>query len=310
MYFNIPVFNYNFCEATIDKGKVIIPEVIAQEFLSMLHAEAVMIGCVRKDYSADLATVGDSVDIPKLGALHTHEKTANTAVTLQDPSLTSVPVTLTNHKEVSFLMEDVAEGEGIKGIKEAYIYDAAKTIAEDIDTVLLGEYASASEELEWDGTSGDTKAASILVARSKIVVDNKAGKQSRYLVIRDLAELLNVDMFLSREYVTEGSLDEGSVGSLYGFQVVEDPLCLTGVSPVGQTHRLAFARDAIALVTRNLGSPTDANIDSGTVQSDGVGCRVLRGYNMNYLGSQITIDLLYGVAVIEPLWLYELTEQA
>jgi hypothetical protein len=309
MLFNLPIFNFTYCEATIDKGKVIIPEVLAQEFLGMLHAEAAMIGCVRKDYSDDLAVVGDEVTIPKLGALHTHEKMANTPVTLQDPSLSSVPVTLTNHKEVSFLIEDVAQGLGVKGVKEAYIRDAAKAIAENIDTALLGEYAEATEELEWDGSSVTTIAASIIAARSKIVVDNKCGNQPRYLVIRDMKDLLGVTGFESADYNDDQAQVYGRIGKLYGFEVIEDPLCLTGLSPSGQVHRLAFAKNAIALVTRNLGSPTSNGVSAGTVESDGIGCRVLRGYNMNFLGEQLTIDILYGVAVIEPLWLYELTEQ-
>ena len=42
------------------------------------------------------------------GALTVNDKAANTAVTLQTPDDSAVSVTLNKHKEVSFLIEDIA----------------------------------------------------------------------------------------------------------------------------------------------------------------------------------------------------------
>jgi hypothetical protein len=302
----IPVFNFTFYEDTIDKGKVLIPEVLGQAFLTRLHTECPMINAVRRDYSADLAQQGDVVQIPKLGSLVTYDKVANTPVTPQNPSMTHVDVALTEHKEVTFILEDVAAVEGMAGVKEEYIGDACKALADDVELMLLGEYGEAGDTLEWDDTDGDSISTSILAARSKIVVDNKAGYQPRFLVIRDIAELLKVNEFISRDYVTVGSLAEGAIGSLYGFAVMEEPLTLQATSPT-RTHRMAYARDAIALVTRAL--PTDLpGVNTTMVNQDGVGCRVTQGYNINLLAMQATIDILFGVATVMPIWSYELIE--
>jgi hypothetical protein len=69
--------------------------------------------------------------------------------------------------------------------------------------------------------------------------------------------------------------------------------------PVGTRHNLAFAREAIGLITRRLPQITGTN---GSVsrysESPSFGMRVVMGYNPKTLAQQFTLDLLYGCGVL------------
>lgn len=93
-----------------------------------------------------------------------------------------------------------------------------------------------------------------------------------------------------------------------GFRVQESSQCIKTVSPT-ITHRLAFASEAIVLVTRRLPDPPAGSGAKGqTVTADGVGMRAISGYNMDYLGLQVTVDILFGTQIMRPEWVFELLD--
>jgi hypothetical protein len=310
----LPIFNFVFAENTIaadTEAAAFIPEVWAQTALGRLHSKCPMIGCVSRNYEDELASYGDTVYVPKRGTLVTNDKLPNTSVTLQNPSGSVVPCVLNNHKEVSFLVEDVAEAQSNSDIMEGYMGDGADAVAEDIEAMLTAHYADvdAANVITWDNSDSDAIKDTIKLARTKIVVEGKCpADEPRYLIIRDFGELLDCTHFTSRDYLDQSNIETGTVGTILGFNTKESGGCVYTVSPT-QTHRLAFAHGAIALVTRRLPDPPNGTGAKGTtVTRDGVGLRVLYGYNMNYLGLQCTIDMLFGSCILRSEWLCEITE--
>ena len=72
----------------------------------------------------------------------------------------------------------------------------------------------------------------------------------------------------------------------------------TGSAPA-TTHNLAFAKNAIGLVTRRLPQPlpgTGAIADYAELGNFGM--RVMMSYAPNTLAQQFTVDVLYGCAVL------------
>lgn len=313
LYLPVSFAFHDSTNITVTEAAVFIPEIWAQATLKNIYAKSAMIGTVAKDYSDELAKEGDIVHVQKRGTLVSHEKLANTEVTLQTPSGSTVPVTLTNHKEVSFLVEDVAEAQANTSLLNGYTADAADVLATDIEDMLCGIYANArflpANELNWDASNGASKLASMITLRSAMVVEGKLPEAApRYMVIRDMADFLDVDKFTSKEFLSQDSLQTGTVGEIMGFRVQESSQCIKTLSPT-VTHRLAFARDAIVLVTRRLPDPpAGAGAKGQTVSSNGVGMRALIGYNMQYLGVQCTVDLLYGSQIMYPQWCFELLD--
>ena len=299
---------------TVTEAAIFIPEIWAQSTLKNIYAKSAMIGAVSKDYSSELAAKGDIVHVQKRGLLHSHPKVANQAVHLNVPDASTVPVCLTDHQEVSFLVEDVAEAQATPSQIDGYTGDAAEVLATDIEDALCAIYTDgdydAGHDLVWDPSDGDSKYESILALRSQMVVENKLPESApRYLVIRDLADLLNVDRFVSKDYLETNATQTGLVGQVLSYQVLESSQIIEEISPGGITHRLAFARNAISLVTRRLPDPPAGSGAKGqTVTADGVGMRAIMGYNMDYLGMQCTIDTLFGVKILYPDWVFQLLE--
>jgi len=298
-----PVLGFTFRD-TISKTQVdlFVPEVWANRVLGRLESECPMIASVRRDFSDEIAKEGDTVKIPKTGTISVNPKVAGQPVTLQNPSGTTVDVVLDEHKEVSFLVEDVAEAQSCTSVIDAYINDSVSAVSEDIEGALLAEYANVNGS-HVIGLSAPIDEDDFLAARTMIKVDGKSGSQPLYAIVRDLAELLTVDNFIDKNKMTGTSLEAGTVGSIASFVVKETSLCHVTLSP-SQTHRMLFARDGLALVTRALPMPpANTGATGAVVNKNGVGLRVLRGYNMSYLGLQVTVDILYGTKIVRQEWI-------
>ena len=95
------------------------------------------------------------------------------------------------------------------------------------------------------------------------------------------------------------ALVDGSIGKLKDFYIFRSQfVSKTGSGPV-TTHNLAFAKDAIGLVTRRLPQPlpgTGAIADYAELGNFGM--RVMMSYAPNTLAQQFTVDVLYGCAVL------------
>src|SRR5581483_12206591 len=85
-----------------------IATIIAAEALGRLRSNTVLSRLVARDWDNEVAVHGETVQIPFRGSLTVNDKSANTNYTLQTPADTKVSVTLNKHKEVSFLIEDMA----------------------------------------------------------------------------------------------------------------------------------------------------------------------------------------------------------
>ena len=83
--------------------------IIAAEALGRLRSNSVLSRLVARDWDNEVASYGQIVKIPFRGSLSVNDKAANTNYTLQTPDDSAVSVTLNKHKEVSFVIEDIAK---------------------------------------------------------------------------------------------------------------------------------------------------------------------------------------------------------
>jgi len=88
---------------------------------------------------------------------------------------------------------------------------------------------------------------------------------------------------------------------IFGLQLHESQLVpTTGSAPIA-THDLAFDPGAIILASRALPqAPTGEGTAQATVTdpNSGLVLRVTMSYNNDNLGTQVTIDTLYGVSIL------------
>lgn len=282
---------------TVTEAAAFIPEIWAAMALGTLRANTVMARLVNRNFENYVAQYGDIINIPKRGTLAVNNKTANTAVTLQTPSASTVQVVLNKHKEVSFLIEDVAAAQANQDVILGYIGDGVIKIAEQIDTDLLALYSGFSQT-PIDGVTGGITAATITEARRILNSKMVPLVGDRYIVWHEDAEkeLLALGQFTNAQYDpgNADALTEATLGRKYGFTHVMDQKVAVAA---GVCKNLAFHRDAIALVTRPLPPvPDGLGARSVVMNEDGIGIRVTYSYNASHLGVQVTLDILYGVA--------------
>ena len=278
-----------------------IPEIWAQTALDVLRSNIVLARLVTKDTDVAAFNVSDILHIPYPGTFTAQDKAANTAVTLQTPSGgTDVQVQLSNHKEVSFLVEDVVRAQTNQDILQRYVRSAAIAIAEKIESDLFALYASLTNTVGTDGT--DITAATIRSAR-KTLNDNKVPQNNRHLVISSKDEIaLLADSSLANYFAyNRVGIPDGAIGRLYGFTIWMSQLVPVVAGTPNSTKNLAFHPEAFILAMRGLPEPpADMGAKAATIRDpeSGLVIRAVMAYNPTYLGVQVTLDVLYGVTVL------------
>lgn len=267
---------------------------VAAESLGKLKSNTVLARIVNRDYEGEVATRGKVVQIPFRGALSVNDKAANTAVTLQSPSDSSVSVTLNKHKEVSFLIEDPARAMASYDALTGYMGDAVLGLAEAIDGDIAALYSGLSQTI--DATSGLSEAHFRVAQRYLNAA--KAPQTSRWAVLHQDAyyEAQGIEKIVNRDYrgdEASAALRDGYLGKFCSFDVVLDQNVKTATS----RKNLFIQRDAFVLVTRPLPvAPDGLGVVQTVMSEDGIGIRVTMRYNADHLGMQVTVDVLYGVA--------------
>lgn len=270
-----------------------IPEIWAASALGALKSNTVMAQLVNRNYESEIAQRGDIVNVPVRGALTVNDKAEDTAVTLQTPAASTVQVVLDKHKEVSFLVEDVAKAQANQDIIMGYIEDGIIAIAEEVDADLLALYTGFSAT-PIDATGG-IGAATVTEAR-RVLNAAKVPLGNRHIVWHEDAEkeLLGIEKFTSADYGAGTAIANATIGRRYGFDHFMDQNVPVATS---EAKNIAFHRDAMTLAMRPMPAvPEGFGARSAVMNEDGFGIRIIYSYNPDHLGAQVTMDVLYGVA--------------
>lgn len=268
--------------------------IVAAEALGYLKANTVMTRLVARDWDDEVATHGQSVDIPFTGSLTVNDKAADTVVTLQTPSDTKKSVTLNQHKEVSFLIEDIGRAIARPDYLSAYMEDGMKVMAEQIDSDLTALYSGLSQTIDATGGLAEDDWRE---ARRQLNAA-KAPLSDRYAVLHEDAEyeLLGIERAVNRDYAESlGRAASAAFTTRFmGFDVFLDQKIAVAT---GVAKNLFFHKNAFVLASRPLPpAPPGTGVLQRVMDEDGIGLRITLSYSADHLGVQVTIDVLYGVA--------------
>lgn len=239
------------------------PEVWATETLIVLENNLVMGQLVHRDFSDVIASFGDTVNTRKPGAFVAKRKGTNDDVEVQSATAVKVPVVLNQHVHTSFLIRDGEEARSMTDLIDQYLTPAAKSLAEHIDRMLLGQvYQFLSNQYEVDPDGSDDIKDAMLDTR-RVMNQNKVPVNGRNLILTTATETeaLKLDLFLSAERVgDEGSaLREASLGRKLGFDtfmcqntpsILADGGSTTGTTDAaGSTDGVHVAGDTVITLT-------------------------------------------------------------
>lgn len=278
-----------------------IPEIWAQTALATLKANIFLARLVTKDTDVAAFQYGDTLHIPYPGDFVAADKVADTAITPVTPSGgADLQVTLNRHKYVSFSVEDAARAQANQALLEWYSKNAAAALAEAIEKDLFALYAGFSSSV---GTSGTNLSAAVVLEASEVLDNNKVPQNGRHLVLspKDKVALLSDPDLKQYFSYNRIGITDGVIGELYGFTVWLSQLVPVVPGSPNSTKNLAFHPEAMILAMRALPDPplnSGAQAASVRDPETGIVLRAVTAYNPSYLSVQVTLDVLYGVAVL------------
>lgn len=289
---------------------VFIPTIIAQKALGRFPAYLNLAKTISRDSEWATANFGDVVRVPKRGAVSANDKVAGNNFTKQNPTGTDIFVTLNQHKEVTITIDDVTKVLENQNTQDGYAEDGAIALAEAVESSIAALHPSIQNTVTWNRTSATTIDNSMLAIR-KFFTDQKVPQlEQRYLYVDGTIynDLLGTDKYSRYDARGDGkTITDAQVIRTYGLEIHESQLIPTTGSPVAY-HNLAYTRNALVLASRPLpkvapGLGTLSSVINDPTNS--VSLRTLFSYNADLGAHQLTLDLLYGVAIVDQRRLLE-----
>ncbi len=287
------------------------PELLAMKSMSILRKYMVMANLVSVDFKNQLGKQGKTTTTRVRAPFTAHTKTIGGSVSVQDAKAREVPVNLDQHEEVTFLIEDIEEGWSFKGLIKEYIEPAMYALADKVDQALINAVYTATPNVSNIATaeSGTTFDVTDMLTARKWLNGQHALFEDRVGVLgveTEAQALLNAKDYLGRNQIGEEGtrLKDASIGKIFGTNwfLSSNIGTETSGSPDHEKN-LIFHKHAVQMVNRTLPIPPAGMGALGQVVNDGnVALRVIQSYNADRLGVQVTIDLLFGVKVMN--WNY------
>lgn len=233
---------------------------------------------------------GDTIHIPNLSNLTASSKSANTQVSLQAPTETDTTISINQHYESSFLVEDILKVQSNYDLMAEYTSKAGESIARRVDTDLLGTYTSFTNTDV--GTYGSDITDAVILAACEAIDLANAPMEDRALVIYPTQKtaLSRIDKFVKADYlgqyqnptvVRTGPNSRYMWGDIYGVPVYYTRQVTSTAGTPTQYHNILFHKEAIALALQQ--AP-----------------RTQSQYILEYIGNLVVVDVIYGFSAIRP----------
>lgn len=212
---------------TIQNQRAFIPEIWTEEVRRQRDSSFTMLNCVRRRLPTSVS-YGDIFHIPTVGRLGIRDKLPGTPVQFRSHTPGDWEMRIDKYKESSLLIEDILKVQAYKDSRAIYTQEIAYAMSQDMDNFILGQRAALPTS-QWivassTGTvAGDPEViseAEILLAIEKFNLAKvpQAGRMFKFGV-QHLTQLLQIEKFISADYVDNQPVSTGRVGSLYGIPV-------------------------------------------------------------------------------------------
>ena len=287
---------------TTTENAKFIPTIISQKAIQRFPSFLNLAKTVSRDSDWTTATVGTTIRVPKTGAVVANDKTAGEKFTLQNPTATDVYVTLNKHKEVTITIDDVAKVVENQDTQNRYAEDGAIALAEAVEAELAALHPQVENTVTFDDTSATTIDSSMLLVR-KYFTDQKVPQlEQKYLYVDSTVynDLLATDKYSRYDARGDGkTIADANMMRTYGLEIHESQMVETSGSPVAY-HNLCYTKNAFVLASRPLPRPA-SNVFSSVINDPSIGLslRTLFWYNGEIGAHQLTLDLLFGVAILD-----------
>ena len=273
--------------AFLDKttGANFIPELWAEPIYKF-YKETNRLANSVDDYSALVSNAGDTVHIPKIALKAPVAKVKSTIVDFSTAATAGkVDLTIDKHYVVPELFEDFALVQSSSDLMSKYTRMMGESIARQVESDMWVELDGFQTRVDCsaDNTMNADTLESVIATLYQIDIDpNDCSMVVNNLLMGDIMNPSSgvAQYFIRRDASGEGQgLRSGAVGLIYGMNVFH-----SAAIPTTGTDDLAVG--AVY--------PTDACVFAA--QQD---VRVQAEYDIAYLGTKVTADIIYGMKLID-----------
>lgn len=267
----------------VTAANVFRPNVWSNEVLMFVKANLVLLPLVRH-YDAEVQAYGQTVEIPNVSTITANLKAQNTLVTLNYNTETKTTITINQHYESSFLVEDIVKIQSKYDLRSDYTEAAAYAIASKVDSSIATLMTNAFTAY---GAFGTALNDNLILTVNRYLSDAKAPRTDRSLVVTPQGEqeMLAIDKYVRYDALGVGgdqnSIMTGKIGNIYAIQVFMSQNLVQVTSSPNQNNHLLFHKDAVAIAMQE--NP-----------------RSQATYKQEYLGWLVTVDVLYGLSTLRP----------
>lgn len=300
------------------------PQIIANEALMVLQANLVMANLVHKDYSKEFVKVGDTITVRKPAKFIAKNFTGETSN--QDATEGSVLVKMDRFRDITVPVTSKELTLNIKDFSTQIVTPAMQAIAQAIDEDLIAVGLEHAKHIV-KGNARATKPEDI-GNMAKLFDVAKVPLANRRVVMHPTHKyryVMSDNMSKVSESGSEKALRDAEIGKVYSFDTYMDQNCpdapvetgtataykvtakkgeetvkLTDVDAllIKEPNSLAFHRNGIALVTRNLSLPMGAS-KAYIASANGLGVRVVIDYDTKHKQDTISFDIIYGIKELD-----------
>lgn len=236
---------------TVTTGAAFIPELWAGEAMPASEFAATIQKRVNRKLEK-VATVGDTVHVPRRSNLSVRTKSADTDATFEAITEGTQDVTISTHQYAGFVLEQILEKQANQDLRQMYSKNIGYALSRATDVTLANLFASLSTNsvgtLAVEMTSDDYTDVWKKLAEAGLLETGPAADEdfSLFLSPAAYAAAMKVDVFANRMYNTDGdAIRRAHVGHIYSFRVFISNLLQ---SSGGGHYCAAFHRDCFALV--------------------------------------------------------------
>lgn len=275
---------------------ILTSSVVARAALATLYRNTVMLPLTYRDYEPEFQPGRGATITVREPATFTAEEYNGSTITIQNATETGIPVVLNHHADTSFRVTSRQRTLDIIDFNSQFLMPAMESIAQKVDRDILAGIRAGVSQSVGDGVSSEIWLdPKVLIDAGRVLDEANVPESQRSVVVsaQTKAEwvkdpLFNrVDQSGSSEGLTRGALGSEKFGfAPYMSQNIRDNV---GV---------AFHKTALAFASRPLELPDGAR-DASIVEYKGLGLRVVFDYDMQLKASVCSIDLLYGIKLLD-----------
>lgn len=240
---------------TTTTAAVFLPTLWSVDTLRATENALVAAGLVKR-YDAMVKAKGQAIKIPNISNLSANAKSANTDVTTQAVTESSITITVDKHYEATFEIEDLAAIQAAYDLRAEYSEKAGYAIAKQIDTDILALYTGLTntDVGTYGSDLGDAQYVQAILALNlqDVPLENRAFIISP----QQLAAIMKIDKFVKADYL--GNYDQATPvkkgpnsrymwGEIYGVPVYYTNNVQISAGTPTQYHNLLLHKEAFAL---------------------------------------------------------------